>query len=160
MAPCYSTEYPLEEPFWGRSPAKGGHRERDSCETSMASQCSIWYMLNWCNRNKIHFYIYIVISQVHVWWIHLTYILSCLSPYLEDYFPPSHAMMYAYENYLFTYENHQQKKILKAMRSTFITESLIKSSSATSSNSDIGFSDNPKQILPLVSNLIWPVTWQ
>jgi hypothetical protein len=60
------------------------------------------------------------------------------SPYLENYFPPSHDMMYVYENYLFTYENNQQKKNLKAMRCTFITELLIKSSSATSSNSDIG----------------------
>ena len=125
----------------------------------MTSQCSILFMMQWCNGKKIHF----------------TCMLSCLKSIFDKY--TLHIYYHASKSIfgklistitchdvcrwkLLTYENHQQKKNLKAMSCTFITESLIKSSSATSSNSDIGFSDNPKQILPLVSNLIWPVTWQ
>lgn len=39
-----------------------------------------------------------------------------------------------------------------------MTESLIKSSSATSSNSETGYSDNPKIMLPPQYRLIWPLT--
>ena len=38
-------------------------------------------------------------------------------------------------------------------------ESLIKSSSATSSNSDTGYADNPKTIAPPRYRLIWPLTF-
>lgn len=41
-----------------------------------------------------------------------------------------------------------------------MTESLIKSSSATSSNSETGYSDNPKIMLPPRYRLIWPLTFR
>lgn len=41
-----------------------------------------------------------------------------------------------------------------------MTESLIRSSSATSSNSDIGNSDSPNTMLPPQYRLIWPLTWK
>lgn len=43
---------------------------------------------------------------------------------------------------------------------TFILESLIKSSSATTSNSEIGYSDSPKIMLLPLSKLIWPLTYK
>lgn len=42
---------------------------------------------------------------------------------------------------------------------TFMMESLIKSSSATSSNSETGNSDSPKMMLPPRYKLTWPLTF-
>lgn len=56
-------------------------------------------------------------------------------------------------NTIFFYKNLLEQKL------AFMIESLIKSSSATSSNSEIGNSDSPKVMLPPRYRLICPLTF-
>lgn len=59
------------------------------------------------------------------------------------------------------WRNHRQKEKWNDLKLlTFMTESLIRSSSATSSNSETGNSDSPKMMLPPQYKLTWPLTFK